>query len=136
MDDAQNKLLNEVKPVFTDSDNEMLTQTPDKNEILSVLKESNLHSAPGTDGITNYFYLQMFEVIGDSLTRVIREIFTNGKPTESQRTVKMIFANKPNKAGSIKLKDKRKISLLNTDFKLLTGIENRRHHKILDITVS
>ena len=47
----------------------------------------------------------------------------------------MIFTNKPNKADSIKLKDKRRISWLNTDFKLLTGLENARHGKILDHTV-
>ena len=37
---------------------------------------------------------------------------------------------------SIKLKDKRRISLLNTDFKILTGIENDRHGRMLDCTVS
>ena len=78
----------------------------------------------------------MFDIIGDALTSIIGEIFIKEKPTEYQRTVKMIFANKPNKAGSIKLKDKRKISLLNTDFKILTGTENKRHHTILDRTVS
>ena len=34
------------------------------------------------------------------------------------------------------LKDKRKISLLNADFKILTGIENNRHTSMLDRTVS
>ena len=73
-EEAQKDLLKEVKPVFTSLDNDMLTQLPDKEEVLSVLKESNLHSAPGTDGITNYFYLKMFDTIGEALTRVIVEI--------------------------------------------------------------
>ena len=34
------------------------------------------------------------------------------------------------------MKDKRRLSLLNTDFKLLSGIENSRHTKILEHTVS
>ena len=38
----------------------------------------------------------------------------------------MIFANKPKKAASTKPSDKRKISLLNTDFKVITGIEAKR----------
>ena len=62
--------------------------------------------------------------------------FTSRKPTTSQRTCRMIFSNKPNKKGSKKLKDKRRLSLLNTDFKLLSGIENSRHTKILEHTVS
>ena len=37
---------------------------------------------------------------------------------------------------SIKIKDKRKICLLNADFKLLTGIETSRHSSIIDHTVS
>ena len=48
----------------------------------------------------------------------------------------MIFANKPNKKHSKLLKDKRKISLLNTDFKILTGIENARHVKLMDKSIS
>ena len=48
----------------------------------------------------------------------------------------MVFANKPKKMDSINVKDKRKISLLNADFKLATGIESLRHGKILDHTVS
>ena len=48
----------------------------------------------------------------------------------------MVFTPKPNKPDSLNLSDKRKISLLNADFKILTGIENKRHTKILDHTVS
>ena len=39
--------------------------------------------------------------VGEHLTKVIEAIFEYDNPTESQRTVKMIFANKPNKINSI-----------------------------------
>ena len=133
---AQETLLKETNICFTDEDNEMLSKCPDKDEIHSVLKASNHHSAPGTDGISNYFYLKLFNIIGEGLTEVISTVFLESSPTISQRTCKIIFANKPNKAHSKLLKDKRKISLLNTDFKILSGIENKRHHTILDRTVS
>ena len=48
----------------------------------------------------------------------------------------MVFVNKPNKPNSKKLSNKRKISLLNSDFKLLTGIENKRYVKIINHTIS
>ena len=48
----------------------------------------------------------------------------------------MVFTNKPKKMDSLKVKDKRKISLLNADFKLASGIESLRHGSILDHTVS
>ena len=48
----------------------------------------------------------------------------------------MVFGAKPKKLQSIKPKDKRKISLLNVDFKVFTGIEAKRHRKIMTHTVS
>ena len=48
----------------------------------------------------------------------------------------MVFADKPKKAGSKLVKDKRMLSLLNTDFKTLTGLETERRNPILDHTLS
>ena len=48
----------------------------------------------------------------------------------------MIFADKPKKAQSKLAKDKRTLSLLNMDYKTLTGIEAARHNAVLDHTVS
>jgi hypothetical protein len=42
---------------------------------------------------------------------------------KSMRTSLMVFGSKPKKASSILPGDKRKISLLNTDFKVATGLE-------------
>ena len=48
----------------------------------------------------------------------------------------MVFVDKPKKLGSKLVKDKRTLSLLNTDFKTLTGIETKRQKSLLDHTVS
>ena len=48
----------------------------------------------------------------------------------------MVFANKPNKPNSKKLSDKRKISWLNSDFKILTGIENKRFIRVINHIIS
>ena len=42
----------------------------------------------------------------------------------------MVFAAKPKKTQSILPKDKRRISILNCDFKLIEGLEARRFRKI------
>ena len=55
---AQQVLLDEVVPVFTDADNQMLCTLPDKEEVKEILWNSNLHAAPGTDGLTAYLYKQ------------------------------------------------------------------------------
>ena len=45
--EAQTELLTEVEEMFTQMDNEMLEKKPSKKEIIEVLKEANLNSAPG-----------------------------------------------------------------------------------------
>ena len=42
------------------------------------------------------------------------------------KTSLMVFGSKPKKLNSLKPGDKRRISLLNSDFKIVTGIEGKR----------
>lgn len=135
-DKSQKILLNEVVPVFTEKDNFLLRKLPSKQEIKEILQKSNHHSAPGLDGITYYFYYKLFHIIGNTLVIVLQLIFKHEKPTFSQRTCNMVFAHKPGKSSSKELKDKRKISLLNTDFKILTSIENKRFSSIISHLIS
>ena len=70
------------------------------------------------------------------LKEVTQEVFKGKQPTLSQRTSLMVFGAKPKKHQSIKPKDKRKISLLNVDFKIQTGVEAKRLRKVMPHTVS
>ena len=133
---AQEALLYEVQPVFTVSDNDQLLKVPSKKEVLDILTASNQHAAPGTDGLTSYFYKQCFDIMGDALTDVVQAVFSGQKPTLSQRTSKMVFGSKPKKGNSIKPSDKRRISLLNSDFKTISGIESLRFKKTATRTLS
>ena len=123
--DAQQALLQEVEPVFSDADNEMLCKVTNKTEVKEVLWSSNQHAAPGTDGLTAYLYCQNWEILGDPMNEVVQAVFRGQQPTSSQRTSLMMFGSKPKKSKSLKPKDKRKISLLNVDFKTMTGVEAR-----------
>ena len=133
---AQHALLSEVEVVFTDEDNAMLCDIPEKKEVKEVLWDSNQHAAPGTDGLTAFLYQQCWDLLGDPLTEVVQAVFKGQKPTASQRTSLMVFGAKPKKLKSLKPKDKRKISLLNVDFKTITGIEAKRLRKVMPHTVS
>ena len=57
------------------------------------------------------------------------------KLTKSQRTSFMVFGSKPKKLSSIKAKDKRRISLLNSDFKLVAGLEAERFNNTFTHTL-
>ena len=49
----------------------------------------------------------------------------------------MVFGNKPGKkAKSLLISDRRKLSLLNVDFKLMTGVEAARVRSTMSRTVS
>ena len=54
--EAQEKLLWKVKEVFTEEDNQMLMKKPTKNEVKGSLWSAKMHTAPGSDGLTNFLY--------------------------------------------------------------------------------
>ena len=133
---AQALLLQEVDPVFTRKDNELMMKIPDKEEVKQSIWSSNLHAAPGSDGLTSFLYQQCWDILGDSLTEVVQSIHKGKSPTLSQRTSLMVFGSKPKKPNSIIPSDKRRISLLNADFKTLTGIDANRLKKVATHTLS
>ena len=73
-------MLNEIDPVFTDKDNCLLLKIPSKQEIKKILQKSNHHSAPGSNGITYYFYYKLFHIIGDTLVNVLQLILNMKSP--------------------------------------------------------
>ena len=134
---AQEILLSEVDQCFTEEDNLMLLAVPTKDEVKEVLSTCRSHAAPGTDGITAYFYKKFWHILGDSLTEVIVEIFNGAPPPACMRTSLMVFGNKPGKkAKSLKISDRRKLSLLNVDFKIATGVEAKRLRQTMSHTIS
>ena len=123
---AQETLLNEVELVFTEKDNQLFLSPPTKKDIWITICESNLNAAPGSDGIPSLFYKECWQSMGDPLLMVMKDIFDGKELPPSLRTSLMVFGAKPKKPGSILPKDKRRISLLNSDFKIATGLEARK----------
>ena len=134
---AQELLLKEVKPVFTDDDNEMMKKIPDKKEVKASVFSANVDASPGTDGLPTLLYKHCWEILGDCLTEVCQSIYSGASPTLSQRTSLMVFGSKSNKPpNSVDPKHKRRISLLNSDFKVSTGILNNRFKKVTTHTLN
>ena len=123
---AQEVLLAEVVPVFTQEDNARLLTPPTNKEVLDTVSASNLLAAPGSDGLPSLLYKECWSVLGCALSDVMRAVFSGCKLPKSMRTSLMVFGSKPKKPNSILPGDKRKISLLNSDFKTASGIEAKR----------
>ena len=98
---AQELLLNEIESKVTESENDMLAAIPDKEEVRKTLADSNLHSAPGTDGISSYFYKVFWNSVGDALTEIAQAKSNGEKLPASMRTAMMIFGYKPKKSQSV-----------------------------------
>ena len=133
---ARDIMLAEVEKVFTDQDNLKLCKIPSMENVKEVLSASNLMAAPGTDGIPSLLYSKCWEVMGPALTEVVQAIHSGGQPTLSMRTSLMVFGSKPKKPNSIRPGDKRRISLLNSDFKVVTGLEAQMFGKTATHTLS
>ena len=119
---ARNTLLAEIQENdFTDDDNDMLLATPTSKEVREIVSSSNLMAAPGTDGIPSLLYSTCWDVMGGPLTEVVKAIYQGENPTKSMQTSIMVFGSKPKKPNSLKPGDKRRISLLNSDYKVVTG---------------
>ena len=53
---AQNVLLDDIEPCFTEADNVILRAPPTLQSVKDTINSSNLHSAPGCDGIPSLLY--------------------------------------------------------------------------------
>ena len=133
---AREAMLREVDKVFTDRDNSKLPSKPSQEEVRKVITKSNLSAAPGSDGIPSLLYDRCWDSLGLPLTEVVQAVHEGCKPTLSMQSSLMVFGTKPKKATSLKPGDKRRISHLNSDFKVLTGIEASRFGDIATHTLS
>ena len=128
--DAQNILLDEVTPGFTEEDIQMLLTPPTKADIWNTICSSNLAADPGSDGIPSLVYQECWPILGDALVEVMTAIFHCQELPPSMRTALMVFGCKPKKPCSLLPKDKRHISFLNCDFKIASGLKKTATHSL------
>ena len=114
-------------PQISNSMNDALSREISSVELKEALKQLNSNASPGVDGIPSTLYEKMTDVFAPHMLEVFNFIIRGeDRPTETMRTSTVQFLTKPKKVNSIKLSDKRKISVLCTDFKWLeTVLANR-----------
>ena len=89
-------------------------------ELKDDIKQLNRKASPGVNGIPSTLYEKHVDVFAPHMLELFNSIVRGQEiPTETIRTGTVTFLSKPKKANSIKLFDKRKISVLGTDFKCL-----------------
>ena len=105
-----------------------------EEELNNAVKAVENNKSPGFDGLTTNFYKHFWPLLGEELTRVYNYSFNNGLLTVSQwrGIITLLFK----KGYRTQLKNWRPVTLLNTDYKILTRALANRPQQVLPLIVS
>ena len=99
-------------------------------ELEKSVSDSNLSSAPGTNGISNKFIKHFWGIFQKPLLEYANHCFLTGELTTSFKGAKIHLI--PNKGDSSKIKNWRPISLLNCFYKILSRVLTNCLSKYID----
>ncbi len=105
------------------------------DECFNVLKKMKINKSPGSDGYTVEFYLHFWNDLKYIMVRAFQENFEKEFMSNSQKLGLITCLPKPGKPKEY-LKNWRPISLLNVDYKILSGVIAQRIKKNLDPLIS
>jgi hypothetical protein len=133
--DFDHVFLTENIPKISETEQTLCDEPITKDEIKKALEQMKPNKSPGTDGFSPEFYRHFWDQISDLVHDSIMCAYTkNILSSEQKRAVLQLI---PKKDKDItKLKNWRPISLLNTDYKLLTHTLANRLQKVLPSVIS
>ena len=131
---ARNQFLNCDIPRLPEKARESCEGVVTEEELTNAVKAMENNKSPGFDGLTTNFYKHFWPLLGAELTRVYNYSFNNGLLTVSQRRgiITLLFK----KGDRTQLKNWRPVTLLNTDYKILTRALANRLQQVLPLIVS
>ena len=126
---AQGTMFNIDDPTLSDEARDACEGLVKTEEVSSALNQMALNKSPGLDGLTSNFYKHFWPMIGATLTTVYNHAFEHGELSLTQRrgVIALLFK----KHDRSKLKNWRPITLLTTDYKILTKALANRLKKVL-----
>ena len=104
-------------------------------ECFKVLKNMKRNKSPGSDGFTVEFYQFFWNELKIPMIRSFRESFKNNHLTNTQKLGIITCLPKPGKPKEF-IKNWRPISLINVDYKIISGVIANRMKKYLDKLIS
>ena len=90
-------------------------------ECYEILKSMKKNKSPGQDGFTTEFYMHFWEHLKKPMVNALKECFDNGSMSGSQRLGIITCLPKPGKPKEY-MKNWRPITLLNVDYKIMSGV--------------
>lgn len=112
-------LNDDMIPKITEESKNRLEENYSKEELTKALNMLNLGKCPGSDGLTVEFYRTFWESLAPSFIRSLQCSLERGKLSVEQRRGVIVLIPKKDTNRSF-IKNWRPISLLNTDYKIVT----------------
>ena len=106
-----------------------------EDEVKNIIKNMKNNKTPGNDGIPIEFYTIFWNQIGVFLLRSLNEAFIKGEFSITQKQSVITCIPKGDKPKQF-LKNWRPISLLNVDYKNLSGVLAKRMKMVLPSVIS
>ncbi len=128
--ESQDAFLDEEVPKLDDDEKDACDEDITKEELGAALKLLPNGKTPGTDGLSTDFYKFWWSQIKDLVHESLTTAFTSGRLSVEQRRGVITLIPKKGKDGRF-LKNWRPISLLNTDYKILTKLLAGRMQSVI-----
>ena len=104
-------------------------------ECFNVLKEMKNNKSPGSDGFSKEFYMHFWEELKFIMVRSFKQSFNEGVLSDSQKLGVITCLPKPGKEREY-IKNWRPVTLLNVDYKIISGVIANRIKIFLDSLIS
>ncbi|CAH1274736.1 TIE1 [Branchiostoma lanceolatum] len=121
---ASNQLCDSLENILDPEEPQLLETPLTPDELLTSVLSMENNKCPGSDGLPKEFYTTFWHLVADDLLSVFKEVFEDGELSPSQKFGVVTLL--PKKGDELDPKNRRPISLLNTDYKLLTKALNNR----------
>ena len=131
---SQDVFLNSLSSTISEEEKNSLEQPLSLNELWKVICKSARNKSPGHDGLPYEFYHKFFDLIGNDLLGVFNEVFCTGRLSRSQRMG--IITLIPKSGDKEDPANWRPITLLNSDYKILSKVLQVRLSKILPSVIN
>ena len=99
-------------------------------EVREAVKKGKRHKSPGPDGICHEFFIKKWDIVKEDLTYIINNMYMEGSVSDSQKHGHIVYL--PKQATPISPENYRPLTILNTDYKLLTRIIANRLRPWMD----
>ncbi|CAL1400517.1 unnamed protein product [Linum trigynum] len=127
-------VLDSIPCKLQEEDNEELMRPFTKEEVWPALKQMGCRKAPGSDGLSAFFFRKYRSIAGDEVTRAVLQILdTCAMPEGLNHTLITLI---PKTKQLVSPKDFRPISLCNVLYKIVSKVLANRLKPLLDKIIS